>query len=125
MLAKKKFYKYIIVGAITAIFDFSTFYILYTLVNLSWFYASVLTFFLAVFFNFMLSINFVFNPGLRYNVSKQFKLFVLASSLAFLINQLSLFILIVYFDIEPLISKLISLGLLTVFNYNVRVRKIF
>jgi len=125
ILTQKKFYKYIIVGSITAVFDYFSFYAFFVWLKIPWFYASSLTFILAVVFNFILSISFVFEPGIRYGVLKQFKLFFYFCSLAFLINQLSLFIFIEYFHIDTLISKFLSLVLLIIFNYYVRVRKIF
>jgi putative flippase GtrA len=117
--------KYLIVGTIAAIIDFSVFGLLVYFADLTWYWAACVSFLLATLANYLLVISFVFDSGVRFKQSHEVTLVFLVSLIGLVVNQIILYAAIAYLSSNLLIAKLIATGGMFFWNYFSRSRFIF
>lgn len=120
-----KIFRYLIVGTIASIVDFSVLFTLVIFFNFHWFYAASLSFILAIIVNYFLSIIFVFSSGIKFKKIEEFVLVFIISIFGLILNQAFIYILYKFFSINLFYSKLITTGIIFFWNYNSRYHLIF
>ena len=120
-----KIVRYFFVGGIAAAIDISSFGIFASYLKFPWFIVSVITFIIATFANYFLSIRFVFESGSRYKKHQEILGVFIVSTLALLLNQMFLYLFIEKMNIHLIISKCITTSMLFLWNYYGRKRFIF
>jgi putative flippase GtrA len=112
--------KYFFVGGLAAIIDVGLFFIFAKYLSYPYLLVGFITFIIATFVNYYLSIKFVFESGSRFKKQKEVFLIYIVSAISLLLNLSLLYCFheILFFDIG--ISKIIVTGLLFFFNYSIR-----
>lgn len=120
-----KIIKYFFVGGAAALVDVSLFFVFVKILNLNYLMVGFITFILATFINYYLSIKFVFISGKKFKKLQEIILIYFVSSISLLLNLCLLFIFHEFFLVEVFFSKLIVTLLLFLFNYAMRKYIIF
>jgi len=120
-----KIIKYFFVGAIAALTDISLFYIFARLLGYNYLIVAFFSFIIATFVNYILSIMYVFKSGIKFSKKKEISLIYIISSIALLINQISLYVLIDLITVEMTLSKVIATIIAFFWNYLIRRNYIF
>jgi putative flippase GtrA len=120
-----KIIKYFIVGSIAALTDISLFYIFAKLFGFNYLLVAFFSYTIATFVNYILSIIFVFQSGIKYSKKIEISLIYLISGIAIFINQFSLFILVDLLFVEMITSKVIATVITFFWNYYMRNNFIF
>ena len=119
--------KFVIVGGIATIIDFSIFHILHNILNANVVYSNVIAFSISVIYNYIASVKWVFEVDEKKSKKKQLVFFFALSIIGLLINTIivHLWVDILHFDskIQSLFGKAIATGIVMVFNFVTR--KIF
>jgi putative flippase GtrA len=117
--------RYFFVGGTAAVVDIGLFSIFAGYFGWPWIPVSIATFILATLTNYFLSVQFVFESGLRHKKHVEvFGVFVV-SILALLVNQLVLYIAIEVFDWHLIFSKIFATGVVFFWNYYGRSKFVF
>ena len=117
--------RYFFVGGSAAIVDIGLFSIFTKVLDFPWFPVSICTFLLATLVNYVLSIKFVFESGVRHKKHIEIAGVFAISTLALLVNQAVLFVAIEWFTFNLVASKIIATGTVFFWNYFGRSRIIF
>ena len=117
--------RYFFVGSISAIVDISLFTLFAKYLNYNYILVGFITFILATYVNYVLSIKYVFSSGLRFKKKLEVLLVFLVSSLAMIVNLLALFFLIEYLMLDPVLSKILASATVFFWNYLTRKKIIF
>jgi putative flippase GtrA len=117
--------KYFFVGGFAAAIDISIFTIFAVYFQWPWLPVSVASFILATCVNYILSINFVFISGIRYEKHVEIAGVFIVSGLALIINQAVLYIAIEWLHIQLIFSKILATGIVFFWNYLGRKKFIF
>jgi putative flippase GtrA len=117
--------KYFFVGGAAATIDISLFALLTNFLGFPWVPVSICTFLLATLFNYLLSIKFVFESGVRHKKHVEIVGVFAISGLSLLVNQSVLYIAIELFGWHLLLSKIIATGIVFFWNYFGRSKIIF
>jgi putative flippase GtrA len=120
-----KIIKYFIVGSIAALTDISLFYIFAKLLAYNYLIVAFFSYTIATFVNYILSINYVFQSGIKFSKKQELSLIYLVSGIAIMINQISLYILVDLLSIEIITSKVIAIVITFFWNYFTRNNFIF
>lgn len=120
-----KIFRYLIVGAVASIVDFSVLFALVIFFNFHWFFAALLSFVLATIINYFLSITYVFPSGIKFKKEEEFVLVFIISIFGLILNQAFVYILYKFVSINLFYSKLITTGIVFFWNYNSRHHLIF
>lgn len=120
-----KIIKYFLVGAAAALTDISLFYIFAKLFGYNYLIVAFFSFVTATFVNYILSIKYVFKSGIKFSKKKEISLIYVISSIALIINQVSLNILIDLITVEMILSKVIATIITFFWNYFIRKNYIF
>ena len=115
-----KFFKYSIIGAATALIDWSLFYLMITLMEMHFILSGTISWILATLANYFIGIRFLFNSGIRFNKKEEIILVFFISSVGFSINLASLYALSVWVGLGLMVSKLIASLSALVWNYSMR-----
>ena len=115
----KDFIKYFLVGGLSALADFIIFAAFYYIIK-NWFISGLISFCIATFLNYYLSIKFVFESGKRLRKSQEVFLVYLISFIGFLINQSILFLMIEKFNLNVYLSKIATTSIIFLWNFNGR-----
>ena len=78
--------------------------------GVNWFGSSVSSFCLGTFANYLLSARYVFGSRKRFTKEKEIALVFLVSTIGLAANQLALTTLIMAFDLDVLIAKIIAMA---------------
>lgn len=114
--------KFIIVGGIATIIDFVLLYILKEFVGINEIVSNTISFTISLIYNYIASIKWVFDVDNNKNQNKQFVTFVVFSIIGLFINNLILWICINKFSINYLLGKVITTGIVMIFNFVTRKR---
>lgn len=125
LLLKFKILRYLMVGAIGALIDISLFTLAIYLLGFPWLFSSIISSLVSTLAGYYLSILFVFKSGVRYKKAQEISGVLLISFIAFIMHQSLLFIFIEILNINVIISKIITIGLIFFFNYFSRSKIIF
>jgi len=116
---KKSLYKqivaFLIVGIIATAIDWILYYILCNIVLISPYISNILSFIIALIFNYIASSKWVFNFK-----NKSFVPFVIYSIIGLLLTEALLFIFIDLINIDKMISKIIATIITMIFNFLTR-----
>ena len=117
--------RYFFVGGVAAICDIGLFFIFAGYLGWPWFPVSIVTFIIATFVNYFLSIRFVFESGARYKKHVEIAAVYFVSALALAVNQLVLYSTIEVLGWHLLVSKVVATGTVFFWNYFSRSKFIF
>jgi putative flippase GtrA len=120
----KDFIKYFLVGGLSALADFIIFAAFYYIIK-NWFISGLISFCIATFLNYYLSIKFVFESGKRLRKSQEIFLVYLISFIGFTINQSILFLMIEKFNLNVYLSKIATTSIIFIWNFNGRKNFVF
>ena len=112
--------RYFLVGACAAVVDFSFFAIAITQFSIHWFPAAATSFLVATAVNYLLSIAFVFESGVRFSKSTEWLAVLAVSGCGLILNQAILWALIEGGPLPVLAAKLVATGCVFLWNYNIR-----
>lgn len=117
--------RYLFVGGMAALTDIVIFYVFADVLRYNYLTVTVCGFIIATLVNYLLSIVFVFDSGVRFNWNMEI-FFVYVISLVGLSVHISvLYFLVEFFSLMLMVSKLIALGSAFLFNYSLRKYYVF
>ena len=116
--------KSFLVCIIAGIIDVGFLYLLTTRLHIYYLISNVVSFALAVVANYLFSKKIVFWGG-RHTINKEFILFITFSIIGLVLSEIIMYVLIEYFVIFYLISKLISIFLVFIWNFWSRKKFVF
>lgn len=119
------FFSYFIVGGIAAVVDIGGFMLLTGTFGIIWFWAALLSFLAAVAVNYLLSIRFVFESGVRFPRHQEVALVLVVSAIGLLLNEAVLWVMLEAFGAGRLPAKLVATALVFLWNYGARQSFIF
>jgi putative flippase GtrA len=120
-----KIVSYFFVGAAAAAVDIGIFTAAVKVLQLDWFFVALFSFVLATAVNYVLSIHYVFESGIRFKKQAEVSLVFVVSSVGLAINQSVLWLLIEAAYLEELLSKVMATCAVFLWNYVARSRYIF
>lgn len=120
-----KLARYFVVGGVAALVDWSLFWLFVQQLTLPYQWAAALSFVLATLVNYVLSIRYVFESGVRYRRAHEMFFVYVVSAIGLLVNLLVLQILFEGFGIHLLVAKVGATGVVFFWNYLARSRFIF
>lgn len=112
--------RYLLVGFMAASIGFRLFAGLVNVFGVNWFGSSASSFCLGAFANYLLSARYVFGSRKRFTKEKEIALVFLVSTIGLAANQLALTTLIMAFDLDVLIAKIIAMASVFFWNYAAR-----
>lgn len=115
----KDFIKYFFVGGLSALADFIIFVAFYYIIK-NWFISGLISFCIATFLNYYLSIRFVFQSGSKLKKSQEVFLVYVISFIGFVLNQSILFLMIEKFYLNVYLSKIATVGIIFIWNFSGR-----
>ena len=113
-------FKYIIVGGIAFIADFSFFYFAINFIKINYFFAGLYSFIVGVFVNYVLARKFVFYNYLNLKKSKEIFGVYLISGIRLLIHQFSIYFFVDIINSNLYMAKIITSFIVLIWNYNIR-----
>jgi putative flippase GtrA len=93
--------------------------------NYQWLEASVISSILSTLVGYFLSIIFVFQSGSRYKIHQEIFGVLVISFFAFILHQALMYFFIEVLKVNFIFSKIISIGIIFLFNYFSRSKFIF
>ena len=117
--------RYFLVGGTAALIDISFFFVFAKLIG--WNYLAVATagFAIATCANYLLSVRWVFESGVRFSKSQELLLVYLVSAIGLAVNLLVLFVLVDGLQVELMLSKIAATGSVFFWNFFARHSFIF
>jgi putative flippase GtrA len=115
-----KFIKYFFVGGIAAIVNLLVFFIFAKLLQFNYFIIGALAFIIATFVNYILSIRYVFKSGTRFEKKKELFWVYIVSAIGLAENEVVLYIFINLLHVEIMISQIMAIGAVFIWNYIAR-----
>jgi len=113
-------FKYLIVGGIAFIVDFSIFYTAINFIEINYFVSGIYSFIAGVFVNYFLARRFVFYNHNKVKKSTEFIGVYLISAIGLLIHQLTIYSFVEFVNIDIYISKILTSIVVLLWNYNMR-----
>lgn len=120
-----KIARYFLVGGAAALVDFLLFAMLVKVFAFGWLGSAAFSFCVATLVNYLLSVRHVFQSGVRFGKRHEMALVFAVSAIGLLINQTVLGMLIEWFGIDVLLSKIAATGSVFFWNYGARRHFIF
>jgi len=117
--------KYFFVGGAAAVVDIGLFSIFAGYLGWPWIPVSIVSFILATLANYFLSVQFVFESGLRHKKHVEVTGVFVVSVLALIVNQLVLYLTIEVLGWHLIFSKIFATGVVFFWNYYGRSKFIF
>jgi putative flippase GtrA len=124
-LCKVKIIRYFLIGSIGASIDLVIFSTAILYFRLPWFAASLASLIISTLAGYFLSIRFVFQSGIRFKMHQEIFGVLVISAIAFVMHQALMYMLIEILSIQIILSKILVIGLMFLFNYFCRSRIIF
>lgn len=118
-----QFGKYLIVGGIAFVFDFSTLFLLTELASIPYLTSAALAFVVGLNVNYFLAKLFVFKNSKIGNRKQEYMFVFIISVSGLFLNQVIIWTCTEFIGIHYLISKLFSTAIILVYNFSLR--KIF
>ena len=119
----EQIFKFVIVGGLSFVLDFIIYYVLTKLFGVYYITAGFFSFTISLIFNYLMSMKFVFKSKDNLKKHHEFAIFATLSVMGLGLNLLCLFIMVDYMGINDLIAKVLTAGIVMVFNFVTR--KIF
>lgn len=115
--------KFIIVGGIATIIDWTIYYILFNILKIDPLLANIGAFTVSVIYNYIASVKWVFTVTEQKSKKRLFIEFIIFSILGLLITEIIIYIGINLIHMDAMIIKIIATAIVMVFNF--LTRKIF
>lgn len=112
--------RYIVVGGISFAADFASLYILVEKLYLNYLISAAIAFCFGLGVNYLLSISWVFNKFGARERGKELLIYLLVGLVGLLANEVIMYCLTNYFDINYLISKIVSVIIIFFWNFFAR-----
>ena len=119
----EQIFKFVIVGGLSFVLDFIIYYVLTKLFGVYYITAGFFSFTISLIFNYLMSMKFVFKSKDNLKKTHEFAIFATLSVMGLGLNLLCLFIMVDYMGIYDLFAKVLTAGIVMVFNFVTR--KIF
>ena len=116
----KQIFRFIIVGGIATIIDWTIYYILFNIFEINPLIANILSFSVAVVYNCIASIKWVFTVDENKNKKQIFIGFVILSIIGLIISEILLYIFVDTIKINEMISKVLATIIVMTFNFVTR-----
>ena len=116
-------FKFVVVGGLSFVLDFIIYYVLTNFFSVYYIVAGFFSFTLSLIFNYLMSMKFVFRSKDSLKKTHEFAIFATLSVMGLGLNLLCLFIMVDYMGIYDLFAKVLTAGIVMVFNFVTR--KIF
>lgn len=116
--------KYACVGGLAAIVDFAIFLLLY-IFSVNWFMAAFISFVIATTVNYLLSIQYLFESGIRLSKHCEIITVFFVSGIGLVVNQLVLYAAIDQMEMSPSVAKLGASSIVFLWNYFARRNFVF
>jgi len=117
--------RYMLVGGVAAATDLVFFGIFHMLLGFDYLVIGVIGFLVATGVNYLLSIRWVFESGARFARDREWMLIYLVSLAGLGLHVVFLYIGVEVFAIEPVVAKVIAIGLVFSWNYGARKYYVF
>ena len=114
-------FKFLIVGGMAFVIDYSLLYILTDIINIHYFISSIISFTISFIFNYIASIKWVFKA--KKQTPRELFIFLTLSLIGLGINQLIMYAGVDIFKVYYMITKIVATAVVMVFNFITR--KIF
>jgi len=115
--------KFLVVGVIATIIDWTVYYCLYNLLKINPLIANVGAFSISVVYNYIASVKWVFDVNSKKSKKQMFTEFMILSIIGLLITEGIIYLGTNMLKIDPMVIKIIATGVVMVFNFITR--KIF
>jgi putative flippase GtrA len=115
---------FLVVGAFTASLDYLTLYLLTEFVGWSYLLSAAIGFMLGSTCNYFLSIRWVFSSG-HYRQSAEFSFFIVTSIAGLVLNQFVMWLCVDQFAVHYLVSKLLAIFVVTIWNFISKKKLVF
>lgn len=124
-LLKSRIFRYLLLAPIGAASDLLVFLILTSPLHFHWLSASIISSLFSTLVGYYFSIKFVFKSGTRFKRYQEIIGVLIISFIAFILHQGLMFIFIEFLGLHLIVSKIIVIGLMFLFNYFSRSKIIF
>ena len=116
-------FKFVIVGGIATLIDWSIYYVLFNIFKVNPLIANIGSFTISVIYNFIASVKWVFEVNENKSKSRLFTEFIVFSLIGLFITELLIYVGINYLKMDAMIIKIVATIIVMVFNFITR--KIF
>jgi putative flippase GtrA len=111
-----QFARFLLVGGFTALIDFLLLVLLVEAFSVYYLVASGASFIVGLILNYLVSRSWIFQSG-KYREAIEFLGFCIAGSIGLGLNQMVLFTFVDHFSLDYRLSKIISIALVTFWNF--------
>lgn len=115
-----QFFRYIFVGGVAFIVDFSSLFIFTDIFGVYYLISAAIAFILGLIANYALSINWVFNKRTLDNKVSEFTIFAFIGIIGIFLNVLIIYVFTEYVGLFYLLSKIIAAALILFWNFSAR-----
>ena len=115
-----QFSRFGIVGFLSTLLEWVIFYILTNIIHIHYGISTAISFLISTVFNYYLSVKYVFDVNQEKSKKRNFIIFVIFSIMGLGLNELILFICIEKINLYNMIGKVISTGIVMIFNFITR-----
>ena len=119
----KQIIRFIIVGGIATIIDYIVFFLLHDYLRVNTLISNIISFTVSVIYNYITSINWVFEVNTNLDKKKQFIVYIILSIIGLVINTGIVYLCVDILKMFSLIGKMIATTI--VMTYNFITRKMF
>jgi putative flippase GtrA len=117
--------RYFAVGATAAIVDIATYYVLAIELSIYYLIAGAISFVIATFVNYVLSICYVFSSGVRFRRDHEILAVFIVSAIGLAVHQMVLFACVDLLAFHLMLGKICASGSTFLWNYGARSRYVF
>ena len=112
-----QFFRYSLVGAVAFLVDYSVLYVLTEYLNIYYLLSATLSFIAGLIVNYLLSLKWVFHNSKLRSKTVEFGVYGLIGIVGLVLNNLIIYCLTEYLLVYYMISKLIAVGIVMVWNF--------
>ena len=113
-------FRFAFVGATAFLIDAGILYVLTDLFFIHYLISGTISIIISVVYNYILSVNWVYNTSNKKNHSQKFIVFAVLSLIGLAINQLLMFVFVDIFNIYYMLAKIIVTAFVMVYNFLTR-----
>jgi len=115
-----KIFKYLSIGIVASLVDILLFSLFAKFLGFNYLIVGFFSFIIATGVNYILSIHYVFESGIKHSKKKEIILVYIISAIGLLINLSMLYLFIDFLNFEMIFSKILSAGIVFFWNYFAR-----
>ncbi|HEY9005530.1 GtrA family protein [Ohtaekwangia sp.] len=124
-LLKAEFVKFVVVGGISAVLEFSLLILFVEKLSMDYLIGNVIAFALTNIVTYVLSKRYVFNAATSANKAQEAGLFFLCLLGGLLVNQIVLWIFVEFTSLDYRIAKVIAIAITVIWNFFTRKHLVF